>query len=236
MKEGYFLDLKKAFLNICGHEFKDMSLLKTALTHSSFANEMHGKIKYNERLEFLGDSVLSLVISEFLFARKDSLAEGEMSKTRANIVCERSLAESASEINLGEYIYLGKGEELTGGRERPSILADAMEALIAALYLDGGFECAKKFVLDKLDSQITDALGGNYITDYKTALQEYIQGKSNGKISYQLILEEGPDHNKVFTTSLLIDGKEFKRGVGKTKKDSEQLAAKKALADFGVLR
>jgi len=228
------VDLKKIFLQITNHEFKNMSLLKTALTHSSYANEMHGKLPYNERMEFLGDSVLSLVISKYLFSL-NTLAEGEMSKTRANIVCERSLAECAQEINLGEYIYLGKGEEMTGGRERPSILADALEALIAALYLDGGFECAEEFVLERLKPQIAEALGGKHISDYKTALQEYIQGRNGGKITYKLILEEGPDHNKVFTTSLLIDNKEFKRGVGRTKKDSEQLAAKKALSEFGVI-
>jgi len=233
---GVFMDLKKEFSEICEYEFKNMSLLKTALTHSSYANEKHGKIQYNERLEFLGDSVLSLIISEYLYSGEVKLQEGEMSKTRANIVCERSLAECAFEINLGEYIMLGKGEELTGGRERPSILADAMEALIAALYLDGGFEVAKTFVLKRLYPQIKQAVTGKHITDYKTALQEYIQAKHQGnKIEYRLILEEGPDHNKVFTTSLLIDGEEFKKGVGRTKKDSEQLAAKKALKQFGVI-
>ena len=229
------MDLKKEFIKICDYEFKNMSLLKAALTHSSFANEMHNKLPYNERLEFLGDSVLSLIISEYLYSGEVKLAEGEMSKTRANIVCERSLAECAFEINLGEYIMLGKGEELTGGRERPSILADAMEALIAALYLDGGFEVAKAFVLKNLAPQIKQAVTGKHITDYKTALQEYIQAKNHGKIEYRLLLEEGPDHNKVFTTSLLIDGEEFKRGVGRTKKESEQLAAKKALVEFKVI-
>lgn len=230
------MDLKKEFLKITKHEFKDMSLLKTALTHSSFANEMHGKFQYNERMEFLGDSVLSLIISQHLFSQKKTLAEGEMSKTRANIVCERSLAECAVEIGLGKYIYLGKGEELTGGRERPSILADAVEALIAALYLDGGFECARDFVLEKLAPQIETAIGGRYITDYKTTLQEYIQGKGNEKISYILLDEEGPDHNKTFITALMIDDVQFQKGVGRTKKDSEQIAAKNALKALGVIK
>ena len=230
------MDLKKEFFKITNHEFKNISLLKTALTHSSFANEMHGKQPYNERMEFLGDSVLSLIISEHLFSLEKTLAEGEMSKTRANIVCERSLAECAREIELGKYIYLGKGEERTGGRERPSILADAVEAVIAALYLDGGFQCAKEFVLNKLSEQIKRAVGGRFITDYKTALQEHIQAEGNNKITYALLREEGPDHNKTFETCLFIDDKPFKKGTGRTKKDSEQAAAKNALEALGVIK
>ena len=230
------MDLKKEFFEITNHEFKNMSLLKTALTHSSFANEMQGKFAYNERMEFLGDSVLSLIISEYLFSGENKLAEGEMSKTRANIVCERSLSECAQKINLGKYIYLGKGEERTGGRERASILADAVEALIAALYLDGGFECAKKFVLDKFSDQIESAVSGGFITDYKTTLQEYIQKGGNEKIVYKLIGEEGPDHNKTFKTAIFINEEEITKGIGKTKKDSEQDAAKKALSALGVIK
>lgn len=229
------MNIANIFKHITKHEFKNDIVLKTALTHSSYANEKNKNISYNERLEFLGDSVLSVIISEYLYSRY-SLKEGEMSKTRANIVCERSLAEAAMEMNLGEYLLLGKGEEMTGGRERPSILADAVEALIAALYLDAGLEKTREFVLRILARQIDEAINHEYISDYKTALQEYVQGHGKEKIDYKLLLEEGPDHNKVFTTSLLLDDKEFKRGVGKTKKESEQLAAKKALQELGVIK
>lgn len=211
-----------------GHSFKDTKLLKTALTHSSYANEKNSSV-YNERLEFLGDSVLSLIVSDFLYNYRPRLAEGEMSKTRAILVCERSLASCAAVLGLSEYLFLGKGEELTGGRERPSILADAVEALIAALYIDAGFEKARGFVLKILEPQLADVLSGNYITDYKTAFQEKVQSKLRDKPEYMLLGEEGPDHNKVFRVGVALNNVLLAKGEGKSKKDAEQAAAKNAL-------
>ncbi|MBO4898265.1 MAG: ribonuclease III [Clostridia bacterium] len=224
----------KHISKITGHEFKNKSILRAALTHSSYANEKDRNCTYNERLEFLGDSVLSLVVSEFLYTQK-RLAEGEMSKTRANLVCEKSLAECAKKMNLGDILFLGKGEERTGGRERASVLADATEALIAALYLDGGFEVAKEFVLSMLGDTMEKVLDKKYISDYKTALQEIIQANANEKIEYRLISESGPDHNKEFEMAVFLDNECFESGTGKTKKDAEQAAARLALIKMGKI-
>ena len=228
------MDCAKHIAKITGHEFKNKSILKTALTHSSYANEKDRGCTYNERLEFLGDSVLGLVVSEFLYTHK-RLAEGEMSKTRANLVCEKSLAECAKKMNLGDILFLGKGEERTGGRERASVLADATEALIAALYLDGGFEVAKRFVLSMLGDTMEKVLDKKYISDYKTALQEIIQADSNEKIEYRLLGESGPDHNKEFEMAVFLDGECFESGTGRTKKDAEQAAARLALIKMGKI-
>ena len=228
------MDYVKHISEITGHEFKNKNILRTALTHSSYANEKERNCTYNERLEFLGDSVLSLVVSEFLYTRK-KLAEGEMSKTRANLVCEKSLAECAKRINLGDMLFLGKGEERTGGRERASVLADATEALIAALYLDGGFETAKRFVLSMLGDTMEKVLDKKYISDYKTALQEIIQAQSNEKIEYRLLGESGPDHNKEFKMAVFLDDECFESGTGRTKKDAEQEAARLALIKMGKI-
>ena len=228
------MDYVKHISGITGYDFKNKNILRTALTHSSYANEKDRGCMYNERLEFLGDSVLSLVVSEYLYTQK-RLAEGEMSKTRANLVCEKSLAACARKMNLGEILFLGKGEERTGGRERASVLADATEALIAALYLDGGFEIAKRFVLSMLGDTMNRVLDKKYISDYKTALQELIQAESNEKIEYRLIDEHGPDHNKEFEMAVFIDDKCFESGIGRTKKDAEQAAARLALIKMGKI-
>ena len=204
-----------------GYQFKNKRLLETALTHSSYANEKKSRV-YNERLEFLGDSVLSLIVSNLLYSNSHHLKEGDMSKMRANLVCEKSLAECAGKINLGKYLYLGTGEERTGGRERASVLADATEALIAALYLDAGFEKASEFVLSLI-------LKGEYISDYKTELQERIQSHSPEAPEYKIISETGPDHSKTFEAAVYVSGKMIGSGIGKTKKDAEQSAAKAAL-------
>ncbi len=227
------MDYLKYFSQITNHKFCNKKLLQTALTHSSYANEK-GNTEYNERLEFLGDSVLSIVVSEFLYKRED-MSEGEMSKTRAGLVCERSLAESAERINLGEYLFLGKGEETTNGRERPSVLADATEALIAALYLDAGFDKARDFVLQILQKQLENVSKGTFYADYKTALQEEIQGSTHDKITYDVISESGPDHAKFFEIALFINDEIYTKGIGKTKKDAEQKAAKEALYRMGKI-
>ncbi|MCK8058085.1 MULTISPECIES: ribonuclease III [unclassified Fusibacter] len=216
------------------YQFRDYSLLEEALTHSSHANEKSNtggntNLNHNERLEFLGDSVLSIVISDFLFMKYPDFPEGDLTKLRAKIVCEPTLAESANEISLGQYMYFGKGEAQTGGRERPSILADAFEALIASIYLDGGLSEARRFILETMHDKIEDSIHGRIFLDYKTALQERVQASSQLPITYEIINEEGPDHQKVFSACVLIGSVNTGIGKGKSKKEAEQLAAKMAL-------
>lgn len=227
-------ELKKLQENIQYH-FEDIKLLKRALTHSSFANEhKESGLRYNERLEFLGDSVLGVTISYYLFNGYPTYPEGELTKLRALIVCEPSLATVSKEINLGEYLFLGKGEQATGGRSRVSILADALEALIGAIYLDGGFENAKKFILKNLQSIIQDSVEGKLFLDYKTQLQEIIQKNNKSKIEYKVIKEEGPDHNKIFYVEVKNENIILGMGSGKSKKEAEQNAASAALVKVGV--
>ncbi len=213
-----------------GYTFKDISYLKRAMTHSSYANEnKKERINNNERLEFLGDSVLGLVISEYLYSHFPNLAEGQLTKVRARIVCEASLGEAARALNIGAYMMFGRGEELTGGRERTSILSDAFEALIAALYLDGGVEVVRKFVLSHMNRIIHDAVQGKLFIDYKTRLQEVIQIKKGNRIKYEIFNEEGPDHSKVFYTHVKLNDEIIGVGKGRSKKESEQEAAKEGL-------
>lgn len=207
---------------IIGYHFQNTELLKTALTHSSFANEIKKhNISDNERLEFLGDAVLELVTSDFIF-KNHIMSEGKMTKLRASIVCEPTLSLCAKEFGLEKFIRLGKGEEMTGGRNRDSIISDACEALIGAIYLDGGFANAKefvgKFILNDLDKK-------QLFYDSKTILQEIVQSRCEEGLSYQLLREEGPDHNKMFEVAAKIGEKEIGRGTGRTKKAAEQLAA-----------
>lgn len=213
------------------YEFRDEKLLKWALTHSSYANEhKKKKIVYNERLEFLGDSILGLIVSEYIYKVYPKYPEGELTKLRATVVCEPSLSFLANNINLGKYLLLGKGEEATGGRKRVSILADAFEALIGAIYLDGSIENAKEFVLFHLKPVIHDAVNGiELFIDYKTQLQENLQKKNKGNIKYKVVKEEGPDHNKEFFTEVYSNEKLLGLGTGKSKKEAEQNAAKSAL-------
>lgn len=209
------------------YTFKDFSLLKQAMMHSSYTNEMHlPKYRCNERLEFLGDAVLELVSSEYLFRESPHIPEGELTKTRASMVCEPSLALCARDIGLGNYLLLGKGEEATGGRHRDSVTSDAMEALIGAVYLDGGFTSAKEFILRFV---LTDLENKKLFYDSKTILQEIVQAKKNGEISYRLIGEEGPDHNKSFHVEVMIGNRVFGEGSGRTKKAAEQQAAYQAI-------
>ncbi|HZK02242.1 MAG TPA: ribonuclease III, partial [Anaerovoracaceae bacterium] len=197
---------------------------------SSYSNEYRGKhIHNNERLEFLGDSVLSTVVSEYVYLKYNNLPEGELTKVRANVVCESSLAHQAKSIDLGRYLLLGRGEEVTGGRDRISILADTFEAVIGALYLDGGIETARKFILNMLEDSIKLASTGGLFRDYKTDLQELLQSRFDDKISYRVIKEIGPDHDKTFEVEVVLGDKVLGKGRGKSKKEAEQNAAKKAL-------
>ena len=207
------------------YTFQNVTLLKNALTHSSYANEKHWKYETNnERLEFLGDAVLEVVSSEFIFKNNPHMEEGKMTKMRASLVCEMSLASCAREIQLGDYLYLGNGERHTGGAYRDSILSDAFEALIGAMYLDGGFESAKSFVEKYVLSDIEKK---QLFYDSKTILQEIVQRKTheNTKIVYPILKEEGPDHNKQFQVCCEINGKVYGTGMGHTKKGAEQKAA-----------
>ena len=225
---------RKAVYNISKFEetinytFENKSYILEALTHSSYSNE-NKNYKFNERLEFLGDSVLSIIISDYLFKTEKELPEGELTKLRANIVCEESLSEVSKDIHLGKYMLLGKGEEATGGRERISILADALEAVIAAIYLDGGLDKAREFILTYMDKIINDSIKGKIFRDYKTCLQEVLQSNGENNIWYKLIEEKGPDHNKRFVMEVGINDTVLGVGEGKSKKDAEQVAAKCAL-------
>lgn len=210
--------------------FKYKENLTLALTHSSFANENKSEgMGNNERLEFLGDSVLNLVISERIYKEHPELKEGEMTKTRANIVCEGSLAKCSSNLDLGAYILLGKGEEMTGGRDRASILSDMFEALIGAIYIDGGIKNARKFINKVMSKIIEESMDENNLKDYKTQLQEIVQRNSGSTISYEIVAEKGPDHDKHFITRVRISGRASGTGEGRSKKESEQNAAKEAL-------
>ena len=215
-----------------GHEYKNIKLLEIALTHSSYANEKGAGFKCNERLEFLGDSVLGFITAEYFFKNCKDVPEGELTKLRAATVCEKSLHVFAKEINLGNYLYLGKGEENSGGRERASILADAFEAVIASLYLDGGIEVAKKFVLRFVEKAVETHKVS--FEDYKTILQEVIQKNPEEKLNYVLINESGPDHDKVFEVEVHLNSNVIGRGVGRTKKHAEQEAAHEALELMGI--
>ena len=210
------------------YKFSNPNFLKTAMTHSSYANEMHlPKYECNERLEFLGDAVLELISSEFLFHSNNKMPEGELTKLRASMVCEPSLAFCARDIELGEYLLLGKGEEATGGRKRDSITSDAMEALIGAIYLDGGFANAKEFIHSFI---LNDLENKKLFYDSKTILQEVVQANfKKDEISYHLTGEEGPDHDKAFFVAVYIGENKYGEGKGRTKKAAEQQAAYKTI-------
>lgn len=213
-----------------GYQFHDPALLEEALRHSSYANEHRGdNVFSNERLEFLGDSVLGFVTAEYLFAKHPTAPEGELTRIRALLVCEDSLHEVAQRLKLGEYLKLGHGEESCGGRTRPSILADATEAVFAAVYLDGGIRAASELIhrvlLDKEREEAAEAKR----RDYKTKLQELVQRTPNQVLTYRLIGEQGPDHDKVFSFAVLLNDTVVGTGEGRSKKEAEQMAAKDAL-------
>jgi len=215
--------------NEIGYTISSTDLLNIALTHSSYANENKGKFQHNERLEFLGDSILSLIVSEYFFLRFPDVSEGNLTKLRAGVVSERTLVNIAVSIDLGKYILLGKGEESTGGRKRASILADTLESLIAAIYLDGGLEQARIFVLKYFKDYIEQGLNGKGFRDYKTELQEILQQKSDLEIEYRIVEESGPDHDKAFVAKVYYGGEAIGSGFGKSKKEAEQQAACYAL-------
>lgn len=215
--------------------FHDIELLDTALTHSSYANEHNLHIsKCNERLEFLGDTVINLVVSKYLYNKYPFYPEGELTKIRAKVVCEPSLAFVARNIELGKYLLLGKGEEATGGRERESILADASEAITGAILIDSDFETVNLLLLSNFEADIVHAVAkGDLFIDYKTELQERLQKVTKGKIEYFVTKEEGPDHNKLFYIDVTINNDVIGSGIGRNKKEAEQMAAKEALILMG---
>ncbi len=218
-----------------GYKFNNIELLETALTHSSYSNENRlESAKCNERLEFLGDAVLGLIVARYLYENFPKVNEGKMTRLRSELVCEKNLDEVAAKLQLGSYLKLGKGEELGGGRSRPSILADAVEATLAAIYLDGGMVPAKNFV-NRFILEVFEAGTTDYTRDYKTELQELVQKKGAQHISYTVIGESGPDHMKVFETAVLLNGTQLATGSGKSKKTAEQMAAKAALEKLGAL-
>lgn len=222
----------KQFQQVIGYKFNNEKLLYEALSHSSFANESKKQRNSNERLEFLGDSVLSVIVSDYIFEHLKHLPEGELTKLRASLVCEKALFDFSKKIDLGNFIFLGKGEELTGGRERPSIVSDAFEAVIAAIYLDGGMKSAAKYVLSFIPEDIKPHSVVSFV-DYKTALQEIIQKNPEEKVEYVLSDETGPDHDKKFTVQVMLNSNIIGTGVGRSKKAAEQNAAKEALALMG---
>jgi ribonuclease-3 len=215
-----------------GYSFNNPKLLEQALTHSSYANESKNPRGSNERLEFLGDSVLSIIVSDYIYSHYE-IAEGELTKLRASLVCEQSLYDFSTALEVGKYLRLGKGEAQNGGAARPSILADAFEAILAAIYLDGGMEPAKRLVLRFV---VDDLMHNEKIAfqDYKTALQEVIQKNPGERLEYVLVGENGPDHNKQFTVEVHLNSNVFAVGVGKSKKAAEQDAAHKALSLMGL--
>ena len=215
------------------YTFKNKELLKNALAHSSYANEKKGSITSNERLEFLGDSVLSIIVSEHIYKNFPHLPEGQLTRIRASLVCEKTLCAFSKQLEVGDYLLLGKGEKANGGAQRPSILADAFEAILAAIYLDGGMEPAKRHVLRFVQSELAHLENENF-KDYKTELQEIIQRNPEEKLTYVLTGESGPDHDKCFTVEVHLNSNVIGEGSGHSKKNAEQAAAKKALELMGI--
>lgn len=213
-----------------GYIFKNKELLKKALTHTSYANEK--KIESNEKLEFLGDSILEFLSSKYLYQNYPNLKEGEMTKVRASVVCERSLYKIAQKHNFSDFLYVGKSERRNGGQERPAILADSVEAVIAAIYLDGGIEETEKFIIKNLKAEINKETKHVGDKDYKTVLQEKLQIHGDVEIKYEITKEEGPDHDKKFEAQVSCDGKILAKGKGKSKKEAHMKAAKKALENL----
>lgn len=213
-----------------GYTFKNKALLKNALTHTSYANE--NNVKSNEKFEFLGDSILEFISSKYIYAKYPNLKEGEMTKVRADVVCERSLYKVALKHNFSDFLFIGKSQIINKGNERPSILADSIEAVIAAIYFDSGLDAAEKFIVENLKDYIEIASKHVGMKDYKTVLQEKLQVHGDVKIKYDIIKESGPDHDKTFTARVSLNGKPLAEGNGKTKKEAEMEAAKKALDDI----
>lgn len=223
--------MSKAMMeDVLNYRFKDENILQTALTHSSYANEAKSEgVVCNERLEFLGDAVLGLVVGSYLYRTFPQLPEGRLTKLRASVVCEQMLAKKAKSLGVPDFLRLGKGEELTGGRNRMSILEDAFESIIGAIYLDGGIEEAERFILGQLKGEIEAVYTSHSVIDSKTSLQEVLQKNSQAPIEYTVVGESGPAHNKLFRVEVKHCGKVLGEGVGKSKKEAEQHAAQAAL-------
>lgn len=213
-----------------GYRFQDQRLLENALTHSSYANERRDGRTSNERLEFLGDSILGFVVAEFLYRTHPNQPEGDLTRIRADLVCERNLAKAAGSIRLGEFLLLGHGEDHGGGRFRDSIVSDAMESVIAAAFLDGGFQAAKGIIDRLILTDIPTGRPGNF--DYKTMFQELVQREKDQLIHYKLVGQSGPDHDKVFMVDVLLNGKKVGHGRGRSKKKAEQAAAEQAIQNL----
>ena len=221
-----------------GYRFSDPKLLRTALSHSSYANERRSghrapHLESNERMEFLGDAILNTVTADYIYRAFPDMPEGDLTRLRASVVCEEALHRQAQALQLSRFLLLGRGEDLSGGRERPSILADAVEAVIGAIYLDGGWEPARKFILSFTRDNVARAAGHGQIHDYKTQLQEIVQKNREETLSYRLAAAEGPDHEKRFVVELLLNSNVFARGSGHSKKAAEQEAAREALRLMG---
>ena len=226
----------QSFCQALGVQMHDLELLDMALTHTSYAHEakQHPKPQHNERIEFLGDSVLSIIVSTYMYNNFPELAEGQLTKLRAYLVCEVSLHEYAKKIHLGDYLKLGKGEDFSGGRERPSILADAFESVLGAIYLDQGLEVARSYLLALMKPEMDYICRHGIFNDYKTRLQEYLQRDGEVDITYKLLGSSGPEHKKVFTSEVIFEGRVIGEGQGRSKKDAEQHAAKQALKQLHV--
>ncbi len=219
-----------------GYVFKNKKLLHTALTHSSYSNEKraHGDNEScNERLEFLGDSVLSLIVSDYIFSVYPDMPEGELSKVRAGTICEKALAEFARNIGLGDYLFLGRGEDLTNGRKRPSILADAFEALLASIYLDGSIDDVRRFLLPFVKKEIKNIFESGHTADYKSILQQIVQQEKGELLEYVSVRESGPAHKRIFTVEARLNNNVIGVGTAGSKREAEQIAAREALSLFG---
>ena len=214
------------------YEFKDSKLLATSLTHSSYSNETGKNTQCNERLEFLGDSVLSLIVTNYIFLNFSKFPEGDLTQLRASLVCEKTLYKFAKQISLGTYIKLSRGERHGGGADRPSILSDAFEALIAAIFLDGGYDEAKQFVMTFIEPEVKN-IKRKPAKDFKTTLQEIVQKNPGEKLEYRMVSESGPDHDKHFVAEVLLNSNAIGRGGGRSKKEAEQQAAREALELMG---
>lgn len=217
------------------YSFKDKGLMNMALTHTSYVKGDGRASEHNERLEFLGDAVLELCVSEYLYNRFSEYNEGDMTRLRAQTVCEGALFDVAKGLDLGSVLLLGRGEDHSGGREKPSILSDAVEALIGALYIDGGMDTARRFIMSFIGAAVQSAVSGGPHKDYKTMLQEYVQKRHMGQIAYVLTGSSGPDHNKIFAMNVSIAGTVVGSGEGKTKQEAGQQAAKAALIEIGII-
>ncbi len=219
-----------------GYRFRDTELLNTALTHTSFVKGENRSAGHNERLEFLGDAVLELIVSEYLFKNYPGMNEGLMTRVRSRAVYENALFDAARGISLGKYLLLSHGEDHTGGREKPSILSDALEAVIGAMFIDGGIEPAKRFILSFAAETVKEAVKTVSVKDYKTLLQEYIQQNHSGSLEYNVVSVTGPDHKRVFTMEVSVNGKPYGRGRGGSKQESGQNAAHATLIMLGAIK